>query len=113
VLHFAYGTTAALLEADAEKPVEQRIAPFTPRADLLRVAHNGSMTSSTPQFLDALQPKLAVISVGARNNFGHPRLEVLERLEQRGITTYRTDLDGAVTFYLDGQTVVPALTSLP
>jgi competence protein ComEC len=109
VLHIRFGETSVLLEADAEKGVERNLASEEPRADLIRIAHNGSTTSSTPIFLEAVQPKWAVISVGARSTFGHPRREVLERLERMHVRTYRTDLDGAVTFYLDGTSVSPAL----
>ena len=52
---------------------------------------------------------VAVISVGARNTYGHPRQEVLSRLENAHVLTYRTDLEGAVTFYLDGKDVIPGL----
>jgi len=74
----------------------------------LKVAHHGSATSTTPEFLAAVQPKLAVISVG-RNTFGHPRVEVLERLQQKHVQTYRTDRLGAVTFLL-GNGRVEAVT---
>jgi competence protein ComEC len=77
-----------------------------PAAALLKVGHHGSKTSATPQFLAAVHPQYAVISVGTRNPFGLPKLDVLERLEGAKVTTYRTDVDGAVTFFLDGQTVV-------
>jgi competence protein ComEC len=113
VLHLRYGNSSCLLEGDAEKAVEQRVAArYHPQADLLKVAHNGSLTSTTPELLASLHPRWAVISVGARNTFGHPRTEILKRLQERGIATYRTDLNGAVTFYLDGHTVSPQLTSL-
>ena len=75
------------------------------RADVLKIAHNGSTTSSTPELLEAVQPRLAVISVGVHNPFKHPRPEVLARLQALHIRSYRTDLDGAVTFYLDGKSV--------
>jgi competence protein ComEC len=86
---------------------ERTVAKFQPHADLLKVAHNGSLTSTTPELLASLRPRWAVISVGARNTFGHPRMEILKRLQERGIATYRTDINGAVTFYLDGHTVSP------
>ncbi len=113
VLHFSYGDSSCLLEGDAEKAVEQRVAArYHPRADLLKVAHNGSLTSTTPELLASLHPRWAVISVGARNTFGHPRVEILKRLQDGGTATYRTDLNGAVTFYLDGHTVSPQLACL-
>jgi competence protein ComEC len=112
VLKLAYGKTSALLEGDAERKSEQRIAEEQPEADLLKVAHHGSATSTIPQLLATVHPQLAVISVGARNTYGHPRSEVLARLEDAHVLTYRTDLDGAVTFYLDGKTVSPFLPVL-
>jgi competence protein ComEC len=71
------------------------------------VAHHGSATSTIPELLAAVHPRFAVISVGLRNVYGHPRMEVLERLAEAHVRTYRTDLDGAVTMYLDGNVVTP------
>ena len=71
-----------------------------------KVAHHGSRTSATPLFMAAVHPQFAVISVGARNPFGLPKIDVLERLQAAGIPTYRTDMDGAATFLLDGQRVI-------
>jgi competence protein ComEC len=105
VMKLTFGGTSALLEADAERVTERRIAGDQLQADLLKVAHHGSATSTQPELLAAVHPRFAVISVGARNVYGHPRWEVLNRLEQSQVATYRTDLDGAVTFYLDGKSV--------
>lgn len=106
VVDVRYGETSALLEGDAEKAVERRIASLQhPKADLLKVGHHGSATSSTAELLDSVKPTFAVISVGFRNSFGLPKLEVLRRLQEQGTRVYRTDLNGAVTFYLDGHTV--------
>ncbi|MFB3815177.1 MAG: ComEC/Rec2 family competence protein [Terriglobales bacterium] len=105
VLRVSLGQTAALLTADADKKIERYLAAQAPRADLLKVAHNGSATSTTPQLLEAVRPRFAVISVGAHNSFGHPRREVLERLAQARVATYRTDTMGAISFVLDGKTV--------
>ncbi len=107
VMTVTYKNSGVLLEGDAEKAVERMVASEGPQAQLMKIAHNGSTTSTTPELLDEVHPKYAFISVGARNNFGHPRLETLTRLEQSGVATYRTDLDGAVTFYLDGSGVTP------
>jgi competence protein ComEC len=112
VMSARYRGTTALLEGDAEKEAERRIAGDEPEADLLKVAHHGSATSTIPELLAAVHPKFAVISVGARNVYGHPRHEVLERLAEAHVQTYRTDLNGAVTFYLDGTTVTPDLVAL-
>src|SRR5581483_8478082 len=106
------GDTAVFLEGDAEKKAEHQIAEQHPRADLLKVAHNGSATSTSPEILSELRPRFAVISVGVHNHFGHPRRETLERLGAARIATYRTDLNGAVTFYLDGKNITPRLAVL-
>ena len=105
VMKIIYGATSALLEGDAERQSERQIAEEQPQADLLKVAHHGSATSTIPELLGAVHPRFAVISAGARNVYGHPHLEVLTRLAEAGVSTYRTDLDGAVTFYLDGKSV--------
>ncbi len=102
VLRIDYDRASALLEGDAEAPSESamlsnhRLAPVT----LLKVGHHGSKTSTNPEFLDAVTPRDAVISVGRRNTFGHPRAEVLSRLEAAHVKTYRTDRHGAETFLL-------------
>jgi competence protein ComEC len=105
VVKISFGQTSALLEGDAEKREEQFVAREQPQADLLKVAHHGSATSTIPELLAAVRPHFAVISSGVRNVYGHPRVEVLNRLEQSKVATYRTDLNGAVTFYLDGKGV--------
>ena len=75
------------------------------RADLLKVGHHGSSTSTIPPFLAAVHPQYAIISVGHRNPYGHPRIEVLDHLQQDHVRTFRTDALGATTFYLDGESV--------
>jgi competence protein ComEC len=101
----SYGKTSALLEADAEKGTERMVASEQPEADVLKVAHHGSLTSSERELLAAVHPRFAVISVGVRNVYHHPRQEVLKRLQQAEVITYRTDIDGATSFYLDGTSV--------
>jgi competence protein ComEC len=105
----SYESTTALLAGDLEKKMEDFIATESPRADLLKVAHHGSNTSTTPELLAAVKPTFAVISAGYGNAFGHPRREVLQRLQQAHVRTYRTDLLGATTFLLDGKTVTAKL----
>lgn len=101
----SYGQTKALLAGDLEEKMENFIAAQWIDADLLKVAHHGSNTSTTPELLQAAHPRFAVISVGAANSFGHPRREVLDRLQASHVLTYRTDTMGAVTFLLDGKKV--------
>lgn len=105
VLRMQYGETSALLVGDAHQRIERFLVKENPQADLLKIGHHGSATSSTPEFLDAVKPRLAVVSVGFYNSFGHPRQEVMERYAQQHIPTYRTDLAGVVSFYLDGKQV--------
>ena len=101
----SYGSTSALLAGDLEKKTERIVATESPRADVLKIDHHGSATSTTPEFLRAVSPRYAVISVGYRNSFGHPRSEVLTRLQKAHVQTWRTDFHGAVTFLLDGKYV--------
>lgn len=100
-----FGSTSALLEGDAEKKVERELAEEYPAADLLKVGHHGSASSTAPELLAAVKPKVAVISVGFRNAFRHPRPEVLRRLEDGQVRTFRTDTMGETSFYLDGKKV--------
>jgi competence protein ComEC len=93
--------------------VERRVAALHhPAANLLKVGHHGSDNATTPELVAAAQPEFAVISVGSGNSFGLPKLEILGRLADAGARVYRTDLDGAVTFYLDGHSVTPSLAAL-
>lgn len=110
VMKITYGRTSALLEADAERGTEGLVASEHPEADVLKVAHHGSATSTQPELIEAVHPKFAVISVGYRNVYHHPRPEVLRRLQQSKVTAYRTDLDGATSFYLDGNSVTSQVT---
>ncbi|HTV13916.1 MAG TPA: ComEC/Rec2 family competence protein [Acidobacteriaceae bacterium] len=106
VLRVSYGGTSALLEGDAEAPSEARmVAEGGLRSDLLKVGHHGSRTSTTPGFLAAVEPAYAAISVGRRNFYGHPRHEVLEELQAAHVATFRTDMLGLTSFYLDGRRV--------
>ena len=113
VLRASYGETSVLLEGDAEKPVERYlIAAHHPTATLLKVGHHGSSNASTQEFLESVKPQVAIISVGSANSFGLPRVQTLGRLAEMGTRVYRTDLDGAVTFYLDGQSLRTSVAAL-
>jgi competence protein ComEC len=112
VLRVNYGDSSVLLEGDAEKRVERLVALHHPSANLLKVGHHGSANASTPELIAAAKPAFAVISVGSGNPFGLPRRETLERLADAGTRVYRTDLDGAVTFYLDGHSVKAFVAAL-
>lgn len=108
VLRVANGATSVLLAGDAEAAVEEAMT-HEPEigSTLLKVGHHGSRTSTTPEFLRQVRPQWAVISCGVHNRYGHPRREVLEELQQAGVRTFSTDLEGAVCFALDGAQVTP------
>jgi len=104
VLRIAVGTHAVLLTGDAEAGVEAQLAtgPYDLAADLLKVAHHGSASSTSPGFLARVAPRLALISVGPANPFRHPAPEVIDRLLGRGVCVLRTDRDGAIAATTDG-----------
>jgi competence protein ComEC len=113
VLRVSFGGSSVLLEGDAEKQVERRVAALHhPSANLVKIGHHGSNNATTPELVASARPQFAIISVGSGNSFGLPRIEVLGRLADAGARVYRTDLDGAVTFYLDGHSVTPSVAAL-
>jgi competence protein ComEC len=113
VLRVSYADSSVLLEGDAEKQVERRVAALHhPSANLVKVGHHGSNNATTAELVASARPQFAIISVGSGNSFGLPRTEVLGRLADAGARVYRTDLDGAVTFYLDGHSVTPSVAAL-
>jgi competence protein ComEC len=97
VLRAAAGGRRFLLTGDIEKEAELVLADRDLRADVLKIAHHGSRGSSSEFILDAIAPRIAVISCGRHNLFGHPHPSVLERLAERNIRTWRTDRDGTVS----------------
>jgi len=113
VMRVSYGNSSVLLEGDAEKEEERHVASLRhPTANLIKIGHHGSANATTPELLAAAKPQFAIISVGSGNSFGLPRSEILGRLANAGARVYRTDLDGAVTFYLDGHSVTPSVAAL-
>ena len=106
VLRLSLGEVSFLLTADMmwEAELELVYNRANLRNTVLKVAHHGSNTSTTPEFLAVARPELAVISVGADNEYGHPTEEVLRRLEDAvgEENIYRTDEDGTVEFITDG-----------
>jgi competence protein ComEC len=104
VLRATYGRHSFLLTGDVERQIEYHMLDRgeAVRADVLKVAHHGSRTSSTEEFLRAVDPVYAVISAGFENSYGHPNRDVLDRLERNGAIVLRTDLDGMITVRTDG-----------
>jgi competence protein ComEC len=108
VMRITFGTRAILFVGDAEHEEEALLLASSPgalRADVLKVGHHGSRTSSTPGFVAAVAPSEAVVSAGRRNRFGHPSPVTLATLERAGCRVWRTDRDGAVTVTTDGRSL--------
>ena len=109
VLELHYGSRTMLFTGDAEEEIDPQLiargigAHVGGHVDVLKVAHHGSGTATTDAFLDAVQPKIAIISVGADNDYGHPAPATLQRLENHGAIVYRTDLNGSVEVATDGR----------
>ncbi len=101
----SFGARSFLLTGDLERPMEARLLGegLAGHADVLKVGHHGSKTSSIPPFLDAVMPEVAIVSAGYENSFGHPHPDVVKRLEDRHVAILRTDLDGLVTVSTDGK----------
>ena len=106
-LRITYGQRSFLLTGDMEKPMEQRllISGEPLRADVLKVGHHGSNTSSTDPFLDAVAPEFAAISDGFANSFHHPHPQVLARLAAHRAEVFRTDQQGLITIRTDGHKI--------
>lgn len=109
VLRVAFGRVAFLLTGDAEAEEERWLLSHTDhallRADVMKLGHHGSKTSSTIPFVEAVQPRLGVISVGAGNSYGHPSPETLETFANGGIPLVRTDREGTFVVETDGREV--------
>lgn len=102
-----YGDTSFLFTGDAEADAEADIVDtgLELQADVLKAGHHGSETSNSEKLLEAVHPSYAVISCGVDNSYGHPHKEVLDRLEQHGIQIFRTDQQGTIVAYSDGDVV--------
>ena len=95
IIRFTYGESTILLTGDL--PREESFLPLEQSVDILKVAHHGSRYSTSDTFLDLVQPKEAIISVG-KNSYGHPSPDVTDRLSKRGVRIHRTDRDGDVVY---------------
>jgi len=105
VIRLDYGNESVMLTGDIEDEVEAEliINGASLSAQFLKVGHHGSKTSTSTKFLNAVNPQIAFIEVGANNRYGHPHPTIIERLENFGIKYYRTDRDGSSDLQLDGQ----------
>ena len=98
ILLFEYATCSVLIMGDAPVKYEEKLVGLSMIAslDVLRIGHHGSLTSTSETFLNWTQPQVAIISVGGGNRYGHPHPIVIERLSQRNILSYRTDIQGTI-----------------
>lgn len=104
VAQFNYNNFKMLFTGDIEKLAEQQILKTEKaeiRADILKVAHHGSKTSSIPEFIKAVRPKIALIGVGKNNTFGHPNQQTIKNLENIKCRIYRTDIQGEIIIKID------------
>src|SRR3989339_217248 len=107
VMRLTYGKFAMMLTGDLEKEGEDQVlATFSNeliKSDVLKIGHHGSNTASSYDFLKVVDPSIAIISVGKKNQFHHPHKSTLSKLEERRISVFRTDLSGTVTVLTDGR----------
>ena len=106
VIRMTHGKNCFLFTGDAEEPTEHTLVQkgIEP-CDVLKVAHHGSDHSSTNEFLNAVQPEIAVISLGLNNRYGHPGEDTMKRLERTGAQIYRTDTQGTIKLSSDGKKI--------
>ena len=102
-----YGSTSFLFTGDAQAASEEAVlaAGYDVSADVLKVGHHGSSGATSQAFLSAVHPAYAVISCGKNNDYGHPHVPTLSRLEKEGATVLRTDESGTVVLCSDGKNV--------
>jgi competence protein ComEC len=107
VIKLTYGNNSFLLTGDAEAVSESEMINkgLNLKADVLKVGHHASKSSTTKEFLNKVKPKYAVISVGKDNSYGHPNQLTLDRLKDSGIPIYRTDLQGTIIATSDGDNI--------
>jgi len=107
IVRMVHGETSFIFTGDAEIPAEQRIleSGVNISADVMLAGHHGSRTSSHPEFVAAINPSIAVISVGEDNSYGHPNQEVLDTFAERNMRVYRTDQLGSIVLVTDGTSI--------
>ena len=100
-----YNDFSILFTGDIEKESEKRIIKEYDKkilkSNVIKIAHHGSKTSTTSNFIDTVSPSIALIGVGENNNFDHPNIEIINRLKENNIDIYRTDLDGEITLTIN------------
>lgn len=107
VIKLTHGNAKFLFTGDAEKASEKDIlnSNVDLSSNVLKVGHHGSHSSSSKEFLDKVNPKMAIISCGKNNDYGHPHKETMKELKKRNIEIYRTDIDGNILLTSDGENI--------
>jgi len=107
VIKVTFGNNTFMFDGDAEQLSETEMLNkgFDVKADVLKVGHHGSSSSTSDEFLKKVNPKYAVISCGVNNDYGHPHKETMERLKSSGIAVYRTDESGTIICTSDGNNI--------
>ncbi|MFA6940473.1 MAG: MBL fold metallo-hydrolase [Clostridiaceae bacterium] len=107
VIKLTYCNNTFLFMGDAEKEIEDNLleSKVSLKSDVIKIAHHGSSTSTSDEFLDAVSPKIALISCGLNNSFNHPSKIVVNRLKNRNILFFRTDIDGTIELHSDGNKI--------
>ncbi|MFU0824931.1 MBL fold metallo-hydrolase [Clostridium bovifaecis] len=108
IIKIVYGNTSFLFSGDAEVLREEEILNkgYNINADVIKIGHHGSKSSTSQKYLDEVNPKVAIISCGKGNDYGHPHKETLLKLKEKGIITFRTDVHKTVILESDGNKIV-------
>lgn len=107
IMKITYGENSFLFTGDAEKEVEKEVINngYNLKSDVIKVGHHGSTTSTTEEFLNLVNPEIAVISVSKENTYGHPEKKILDRLKNKNIKILRTDEIGSIEIISDGKSI--------
>jgi len=106
IVRLVYGDNSFLFTGDAYKSIERQLLETAIDADVLKVGHHGSKTSSAQEFIEKVSPDIAVIQCGKDNHYGHPSQETLEILEKYGINIFRTDFNGDIKVISNGSNFI-------
>ncbi|MPQ44025.1 ComEC/Rec2 family competence protein [Clostridium tarantellae] len=107
IMKFTFGENSFLFTGDAEKEVEREVLErgFNIDSDVLKTGHHGSHSSSSEEFIKAVSPKIAIMSLATHNKYGHPHKETIETFKKFGVKTYQTNLDGDIVLESDGHNI--------
>lgn len=106
VFKLKYNNFSILFTGDIEEIAEKEIVLSELKSTIIKIAHHGSKTSSTEEFISNVNPKIALIGVGKKNSFGHPNNEIIERLEKSNIKIYRTDINGEISIIVNTKGII-------